>query len=355
MPLAEAHPYDPRALLRAGEALASSGRTGAAIALLERVVWLADLDPPSASAAVDRLRALSAPWRERRVVRVHAFADEFVREQEAWQFGLRILWAAVSQSLSRILDTRFVLVSISPFSSAGISNDLEPIHAAVRRSAPPHLRRGIIAGFTGRTTRFIRGRRLKGIATLLDRWLTVRIEPGALPTRVLAHEILHLYGAIHVTERVKSLMNPEGKALTLDPLNYRIVQSTRGRTFGDRGFERHVLRHIDLHETIEAYLAALRLNLSFRSLGLSELLDERRLLPTGVARRARRERLMDPHLADVSISVAKMLLLENRRVEAVVMLEAAAELYGIHTRRGSDAFEQAERLRAVLVRELDRP
>ena len=64
------------------------------------------------------------------------------------------------------------------------------------------------------------------------------------------------------------------------------------------------------------------MNLSFRSLGFAEVLEARRLSRFDAARRARRARLLDPHLADVSISVARMMLLEGRRVEAVVMLEA---------------------------------
>ena len=79
------HPYDPFALLRGGEVLAHEGRRDEAVELLERSVWLADLDPASALDALLILREISPAWRARRVVPVEVYADTALRSRPGWR------------------------------------------------------------------------------------------------------------------------------------------------------------------------------------------------------------------------------------------------------------------------------
>ena len=171
-----------------------------------------------------------------------------------------------------------------------------------------------------------------------------------MDSRVLAHEILHLYGAIHVVEEVESLMNPVGTSMQLDRASYRIVRATRKRTFRGGGLGRDVLPRIDLAETIAAYEAALALNLTFRKLGLEKALESRRISRYHAANQAREALRMDTHLADVIVMVSTLLRADARHVEALSLLEAAATLYGPDTRRGRETAGNAERLRRWLVR-----
>lgn len=347
--LAQAHPYDPWALLRAAEALLRGGNREAAVGTLEKVVWLADLDPPSATTALRLLSTLQEGWGQRRVVQVHAYADEPIRSRVGWRFQLRTLWVAVSKALSNIVDTQFVPMSIGAFRSEGASNDLDSIVLAFERGVRRVPRRGILAAFTGRPLPERRGARKNGLAVFLGRRLTVRVEPGSIESRVLAHEILHLYGAIHVVEDVDSLMNPTGESMVLDRASYRIVQAMRRRAFRDGGLEHDILPWIDLGETIEAYKSALSLNLRFRELGIAQALETRRLSRYQAAAEARQAVRMDPHLADAARMVAMLMRADNRQVEAVALLEAAAKLYGMDTKRGRETFEEAQRLRQYLL------
>jgi tetratricopeptide (TPR) repeat protein len=351
--LALAHPYDPWALLHAAETLLRDGQRDAAIGALEKVVWLADLDPPSAITALRLLSTLQEGWGRRRVVEVHAYADELIRAEVGWRFRLRTLWSAVSNALAEIVDTQFVPISIEAFRSEGASNDLDSVALAFertlgRRAAQP----GILAAFTGRPLPQRRGQRKAGLAVFLGRRLTVRLKPGSVESRVLAHEILHLYGAIHVVEDVDSLMNPAGESMVLDRASYRIVQAMRQRAFRGGGLERDILPWIDLAEAIESYKSALSLNLTFRDLGIAQALETRRLSRYQAAAEAREAVRMDSHLADAARMVAMLMRADGRQVEAVALLEAAAKLYGMDTRSGRETFEEAERLRRYLLRRL---
>jgi tetratricopeptide (TPR) repeat protein len=353
--LAEAHPYDPWALLRAGEALMRSGAHTAAIETLERVVWMGDIDPSIAAEAVDWLVALSERWRDRRVVPVHLFADEPIRAEKGWEFRLRTVLLAVSNSLSSALQVRFVPVSIGEFRSGGIPPDLESIHGAFTRATASPPGGGVLAAFTGRPLPRHGPDAKKGIAEFLGRRLTVRLDPRAVQSRALAHEILHLYGAMHVADDLDSLMNPAGDSLTLDPLSHRVVRATRWRTFESGRFERDVLPWIDLRETIDAYVAVLGANLTFRQMGIAGIVEQQSGSHPSSAAQAGRVTVPDPHLADVSRIVAVLMLSDGRRVEALSLLETAAELYGRGTKRGRETAEHAEALRQSLLEQSGQP
>ena len=345
---AEAHPYDPRALFEAGRQLANAQQVEMAVALLEKAVWLSDLDPPAAQAAARLLARLDPAWRERRLVPVHVYADERVRAWPGWRFQLRTLWLSTSTSLDGILQTRFVPHTIAACSTEGSPVALEAIHLACLRSVERPARRDLVSAFTGRSRPRRPGIWKEGIAEFAGRRLSVRIEPEAGQSRVLAHEILHIYGGVHVVDEIESLMNPSGGSLRLDRANYRIVRALRGRHFESGGFERNILPWIDLDETIAAYEAALAVNLTYRKLGLDEAIRSRSLSRYEAARRAKQAQSLDPHLADVSSTLASLKLADQRGAEAVALLEVAARLYGSGTRQGREASERAELLRERL-------
>ena len=68
------------------------------------------------------------------------------------------------------------------------------------------------------------------------------------------------------------------------------------------------------------------------------------------ARKARQSRVLDPHLADVLITVSKLLRRDGRPAESLPLMEAAAELYGAGTPRQREVRREAQRLREHLVR-----
>lgn len=350
---AGAHPYDTLALLVAANALARGGQTQAAIRLYQRIVWLGDVAPPATAEALRRLRELSPEWAERRAVAVHSYADEIVRGREGWRFSVRNAWRAVSASLMPILDVRFVPISISSFRTEGLPPVLDDIHDALRSQLRPAPANGILAGFSGREPPRVAGYPWKqGFAQLLGRWLTVRFGEHEPLVRTLAHEVLHLYGAIHVSDEIESLMNPRGQLMTLDPFNLAIVEATRPRSFGAGGVATHVLARIDLDQTISAYVRAMHANLVLRNLGIDRAIASARESRFAAIGELRRAQNLDPHLGDMASIVAEMMRLEGRRVESLLMLEAAARLYGPQSPRGRAARETADRLRRALQREL---
>jgi tetratricopeptide (TPR) repeat protein len=346
---AAAHPYDPAALVLAGERLARAGRPEEAIPLLEKAVWLADLEPRAAARAVELLATLDEAWAGRRVVPVHVFADETVRTGPAWAFRMRTLWASTSATLDPLLATRFVPVSMRAFRTADLPTQLDGLFARLRESAAGVGAPGIVAGFTAREVPRAPGRWKEGSATFLGRQLVVRLPEGAIRSRVLGHEMLHLYGAVHVSEDVDSLMNPTGGSTVLDASNARIARALRDRHFEGGGLERDVLPWIDLDETISAYDQALEVNLHFRHSGIAEAMERRPESPRSARRRAREATELDPHLADVSVFLSRLLFLRGRRAESMMLLDLAARLYG----PGSAPGRAAEAAARALERELE--
>ena len=66
--LADAHPYDPWALVSAADGLQRAGRPEESRGYLEKAVWLADRDPASALVATRLLAKLDDAWVDRPVV-----------------------------------------------------------------------------------------------------------------------------------------------------------------------------------------------------------------------------------------------------------------------------------------------
>lgn len=341
---AQRYPYDPRALVAGAEALAQRGSNDQAIEYLERAVWLADLDPSAALVAIRRLQTLSDEWRRHRVVPVQLHVDELIRAQPGWQFQMRTLWHSASAMLDSVLETRFVPIAILPFDAGDTPNDLDSIHEAFLAETRPPAE-GIFAAVTGRPLPSGDAVYKKAVAELLGRSLAVRVAPGAIQSRVLAHEILHLYGAIHVLGGVDSLMNPTGDSLALDAPNIRIVRSLRGREFRSGGIEANVLPWIDLGVTVAAYRAVLSVNLSLRDAELQEALRSSDTSEADVAFRIQQAKQLDTHLGDAARLVGALMLADGQRAEALRLLELSSQLYGPSTPRGRASAEKAKLLK----------
>ena len=346
---AAAHPYDAAALVRAADTLARSGRSADAAALLEKALWLADTNPSAAAAALTRLPALDPAWRERRAVPVHVFADETLAADPGWEFQLRTVLLSASNSLDGALGVRFLAVSLRRESLGALdASALETVHAAFVERIQPTPPDGILAGFTARPVPAAPGPWKLGLAELLGRRLTLRLPAGAVESRPLAHELLHLFGAVHVSGEIDSLMNPDGSELKLDALNLEIVRATRDRAFSHGGAERNLLPFVDRPRLIQAYTAALRANLALRELGIEEILALRQLAPARAAARAGQLREFDPHLAEVAELVARLLVSDGREAPAAGLFEVAAELWGSDTEKGRKSLARAQHLRARL-------
>jgi hypothetical protein len=338
------HPYDPKALVSAAEVLAERRDTDRAIAFLERAVWLADLDPAAALGAIRQLYVLSDEWKGHRIVPVQLHVDELIRVQPDWQFQMRNLWLSVSAMLDSVLETRFVPIAILPFETGDTPNDLDSIHAAFLAEARPPAE-GIFAAITGRPVPGDDAAYKKGVAEFLGRSLAARVAPGAVRSRVLAHEILHLYGAIHVLDGVDTLMNPTGDSIALDAPNIRIVRSLRGREFGPGDIEENVLPWIDLGVTVAAYRSALSVNLSLRDAEIKEAMAAPRISEDQVAFRLQQATELDTHLADAARLMAFLMLADGQRDEALRLFDLSSQLYGPSTPRGRASAEKAKMLK----------
>lgn len=341
--LASAHPYDPWARLQAARALEASGRRRAALSWLEPGLWCADWDPRSALALL-RLRTVLAPQAPRgRVVAVHVFADESVRRDPDWRMRMRAVWARTSLALAPLLDTTFLPVSFAPFSSRGASDLLGAIDEAFLRTATPPPS-GLVAGFTERAAPLARGTWRLGQAEFLGRRILVRIAPGGLEDDTLLHELLHLYGAVHVAADEPSIMNAQGASRRLDAANRAIVGLLRGRDFGPGGLRANVLAGVDRDALVGAYSRALALNLHFRRLGVVDALEAGEHSRAIASQRIREALSLDPHLGDVAVFVGRLLEDQGRYASSARLFEAATAFYGPQSRAGRRARRDAERL-----------
>jgi hypothetical protein len=317
----------------------ASGRLELAAPLLEKVVWLGDVDVGVTAEALGLLAEVD-PGAPTRVVPVHVFADAEARSDEGWRFRIRTRWAEVSTSLARVLEARFVVLGIEPFEPGAGADVVSGMASLARVEAPEY---GIVAGMLGASeveaadgSGEIDPRR--GAAEFLGRRLLVRFEPGASGERLLAHEILHLYGAVHAPASSDSLMSATGDSKVVDAANRRILALTRERIFGPGGVERNLLPGLDLSAAIDAWGGALRLDLALRGPELARAVAVSGLSPGAAG--------PDPHLGDVAHWVAALLVTEGRPDEGALLLETASSLHGSQTALGRAEAEEARRLRA---------
>ena len=327
------YPYDPEVLLPAAQAMIARNKMAVGLATLERIVWLADLNPAAARRAIALLKELDPRWSERKTLAVHVTVDEALSSRPGWRSRQRTLWLSVSRALDKALPIRFVPLSFR-VARVEASLSLEEVLENFVREHPRSPGPGIIALFTEHPVARPSAAGKLGLAQFLGRLMVVRLPPGERESRVLAHEILHLFGAIHVTDAIDSLMNPQTTELTLDPLNYAIVQALRSRHFSGAGFGPDILSSIDLRQTIDAYSSALNVNLGLRKLALQRALKQR----SNSRYLARRHRVkameLDSHLGDVAKHLALLVRADQRPAQAVFLFETAAHLYGPDTPRG---------------------
>ena len=314
----------------------------------ETALVLADLDPAAARDATERLRTNYPEWRTRRVVAVQVLADEALRADPAWRFQLRFAWIGVSQALAPLLDVSFVVTSVAPFRSAGAGYDLPSITAAARAQHPAlPSAEGVLCVATGVPAPKQPGAWKAGEAELLGRVLAIRLARGEVASRVLVHEVVHLYGGVHVSPEVDALMNPSGTSLAMDPWNAAILRATRARRFGPDGIEANVLPHVDLGTTIEAYRAALRANVALRNAGIVEALGASGGSVRGAAPGVREATRMDEHLGDVAGLLARLLLRDGQPAGSARMWDAASRLYAPGDPRARIAARNARALAGV--------
>ena len=257
---------------------------------------------------------------------------------------MRLLWRSLSKTLDPLLQTVFIPVSIAPFSSSKHASDLDSLERGLLENASPLPWEGLVAAFTEREPPRRPGSWRLGQAELLGRRLLVRLDPGAASSRTLVHEVMHIYGAIHIAKEVDSLMNPSGDSLVIDSVNRRIVTHLRDRRFGPGGLEANVFRYVDPAALTSAYLDMLRVDLGFRDLGMQQVIEAGKSSRYWAARVYRDVSGEDTHLADVSALAGELLLRQGEFAQAAACFDMSASLYGRHTRRGQTAEARFKRI-----------
>jgi hypothetical protein len=208
---------------------------------------------------------------------------------------------------------------------------------------------GISAAFTGRPAPRRSGARL-GLAEFLGRSLIVRLSREERRSRVLVHEVLHLYGGMHVADDLDSIMNPVAGSFKLDSLNAAIVREMQKRDFRNAPFGQNIVARIDVSKAIDSYVNAIGANLVFRRMGVEEALEARSSSRFTAHEKFKEARELDSHLGDVARVVASLLLADERPAEAVQMFEFSAELYGRNSERGKKVRRRADLLAKWLER-----
>lgn len=336
------HPYDPTALVAGARVLAARGDEVGAVEWLENAVWLADVDGDSSRAAAALLRQIDAHWGQRKVVWVHVYADESVRGEAGWRMRMRLVWRSVSISLDHILRVAFVPITLDGFRSAGSRADLQSIRRARDASGKELAASGLLAILTDRPVPRRRGIHRRGQAAFLGRELVVRLTPGEILSRTLIHEILHIYGGVHVSAAVESLMNPSGDSQALDLGNQAIAWLLRDRRFGPGGMKANVIPYTDVDGLITAYFEMLRVNLGLRRKGMKAArIEVSRFVAAGLRKKAVE---LDSHLGDVARTTGYLLAESGHPIAAAELLGSAARLYGLDSERGQSAIAIAERL-----------
>ena len=343
---ARQHPYDPKALLSGARAALSEGDRKTAGRWLTRLVWLADVDPVASRAAIQELSEIDPAWKNRIVVPVHVYADQSVRVEPGWRARMRLVWRSLSVALDPLLQLLFIPVSISEFDSTGSPSTLAGIEQAFRSTAgvlPPN---GMIAAFTDRQPPQGGGMWRLGVAEFLGRVMVMRLSPGEIASRTLAHEALHIFGGVHVRDERGSLMNPSGNSLNLDPSNMEITRLTRTRRFRPGGMEVNVIPYVDVSNLSRAYVKALSRNLKARSRGLEKANRSREESRYIAGQLGQDAMSMDANLGDVSAFTAVLMLRQGRYEDAIALFSAAGRLYGPNTPRGQQMILRAKSLRA---------
>jgi len=350
--LASDYPFDPWAVFTAGQAAAKAGQHGIAMSYFESTLWLAMADPNIGRRAFAELQRLSREWRERRLVPVQIWADETVRADPAWLFRTIHLFRNLSHDSDPMVKTVFLPTSRRTFESGEgfptLANISQRVHDSNQRIAP----NGIVIIFTERKPPDLRGESWRlGQAEFLGRIMTVRLEPGELRSRVLAHELLHLYGGIHISPETKSIMNPSGGSYTLDPINSLIFKTLRNRRFHSTGIKNNVFPWIDIAQAADAYEQGVLLNLKYRKAGMIEARKDFSQSPYVAAQRAQKAQQLDEHLISITKFLAELRLTQGETLQAIETLRVTYQLQGPNTAAGRKTLARIQGLEARLLRQ----
>ncbi len=350
--LAVDYPFDPWAVFTAGRAAAIAGQPDIAMTYFESTLWLSMADPSMGKLAFGELQRLSPQWRERRLVPVQIWADETVRADPAWLFRSIHLFRNLSHDSDAMVKTVFLPVSRHAFESGDGFPTLANIMQRFYESNPRIAPNGIVIILTERKPPDLRGESWRlGQAEFLGRIMTVRLEPGELRSRVLAHELLHLYGGIHISPETKSIMNPSGGSYTLDPINASIFKTLRNRRFHSTGIENNVFPWIDIAQAADAYEQGVLLNLKYRKAGMMEARKDYSESPYVAAQRAQKAQQLDEHLISITNFLANLRLAQGETLQAIQTLRVTYQLQGPNTGAGRKTLARIQRLEAGLLRQ----
>ncbi|MFT5444085.1 MAG: tetratricopeptide (TPR) repeat protein [Myxococcota bacterium] len=344
--LSRKHPFDLSLTIRVARLQIASGDLEAARQRLRRSYWLADLAPTEGYEIAKLLASIDPVFAKQKIVPVHIYADQTITSQPGWQMRLRILLRKSSAALDPLARTHYVSYSMTGFSSKQATTKLVSLENAWLRSQRRWPSEGILLGLTERfPARHIA--QTLGRAELLGRRAFVRLAPGATESRTLIHEVFHLYGGVHVTDAIDSLMNPSGETNAIDQLNARIVALTRDRTFGPGGEAVNVDPFVDSRQLVEVYIETLRVNLAFRQEALGQAQSTSAASRYAAHELARKATKLDDHLAQVSEHVSRMLVRDRLPAKAAEYCDLAARLYGVNSAKGKALRKRGDRLREV--------
>jgi tetratricopeptide (TPR) repeat protein len=174
-----------------------------------------------------------------RTVRVKAVADEPFRDNEKWEKEVRAHFAWADKELSRIAGVGLQLVAVERWTT----HQSDSMGLLLRELG--QIEKGeadVVVGFTGHAppemTFIWEGERydmslpfVAGLALPLGDRAVVRRTFKADTRRTLAHEVLHLFGGVHVKEKSVLQSGTDSLSVALDPFNRRVLDATRGRAF----------------------------------------------------------------------------------------------------------------------------
>ncbi len=349
--LARDYPFDPWAVVTAGEVASVSGQPQIAVNYFESALWLAMANPQFGEIAFNKLQGLSEEWRKRRLVPVHIWADETIRADSAWKFRAIHLFRNLSHDSDAMVKTIFLPISSQGFESGNGFPTLSNIEQRFRESTPGVPGYGIVIILTERVPPKIPGESWRlGQAQFLGRVMTVRLKPGELRSRVLVHELLHLYGGIHISPEAESIMNPSGDSYKLDPINASIFSNMRNRQFTSQGIQQNIFPWIDLREAAKNYERGLRLNLGFRNAGMIEARNDLTESPFVAAQRAQKAQQLDEHLISISKFLADIYLVQGKKAKAIETLRLTQQLQGPNSSAGQKTQAHIQRIESNLKR-----
>jgi tetratricopeptide (TPR) repeat protein len=220
------------------QALIRQGRQTAAVRLLRTL-------RESGAEATEAAQLLRELKQGRRLVRVRAAADPVFRSLPDWEARLRARMTAAAGELSRQVELDFALVDVEPWELSGVAEGGMEVVADLRTGVSSTDVDVVIGFLAERREPPAVGERLElrgqtlGLAPCFAGTVVV-VEvaasrdgtewrmPEATLRENLAHELGHLFGAVHVTGESVMRVEPGGSpTLELDALNLEVMRACR--------------------------------------------------------------------------------------------------------------------------------